>query len=64
MSDAVRSGVAVGFVGAYTTFSTLVHEVDGQWRGGLGIKATLNLVLSLVLGLAAVRIGAMLVAHE
>lgn len=60
VSDAVRSGVAIGFVGAYTTFSTLMHDVDGEWRGGHFGRGTMNLVLSLLLGLAAVRIGTMM----
>jgi CrcB protein len=60
VSDAVRLAVAVGFLGAYTTFSTLAHDSDALWRSGHGGRATLNLLGSLVLGLAAVRLGLVL----
>lgn len=48
---------AVGFLGAYTTFSTYTYEsfnlvVKGQWLPGL-----LNLLGSAVLGILAVGIG-------
>ncbi|BAJ62372.1 fluoride efflux transporter CrcB [Anaerolinea thermophila] len=49
--------VAVGFFGAYTTFSTFTYEsinlfLKGQWLAGL-----LNVVGSAVLGLLAAGIG-------
>lgn len=54
-ADADR--LLAGGLGAYTTFSTWVydsHRLDGEGRRGL---AAANLVVSLVLGLAAVWIG-------
>jgi fluoride exporter len=53
----IRGPVMIGFLGAYTTFSTLMLESwrlaeDGSW--GL---AMLNLTLSVVLGMAAVFAG-------
>ena len=49
--------VAVGFVGAYTTFSTYMLESNALIEDGAAIKALANLVGSIVLGLIAVRAG-------
>ena len=53
----VRAPVMIGFIGAYTTFSTFMLE---SWRlvedGAWGL-ATANLVGSVVLGLVAVVAG-------
>ena len=57
VSDTTRLAVAVGFVGAYTTFSTFAYESNALLESGLQIKAIINLVGSLVVGLLAVRIG-------
>jgi CrcB protein len=54
---ATRAPLMIGFLGAYTTFSTLMLE---SWRlvedGAFGLAAV-NVVGSSVLGLAAVFIG-------
>ena len=53
----VRAPVMIGFIGAYTTFSTFVLE---SWRlveDGAWALATANLVGSVVLGLVAVVAG-------
>ena len=55
-----RLTLAVGFLGAYTTFSTYTYEslnlmLKGDWSAGL-----FNLLGSSVLGLAAVALGVFL----
>lgn len=57
VSDTTRLAIAVGFVGAYTTFSTFMFESNALWDNGALFKAALNLVASIVLGLIAVRLG-------
>ena len=60
MPDAVRLAIAVGFVGAYTTFSTFMYESNGLLQDGSGVKATVNLLGSVLVGLLAVRLGVLL----
>jgi len=55
--DTLRLAIAVGFVGAYTTFSTFMYESNALIEDGLHIKATMNLAGSLIVGLLAVRLG-------
>jgi len=57
VSDELRLAIGVGFVGAYTTFSTFMWESSALMNQGEWIKAGLNLIGSLVLGLIAVRLG-------
>lgn len=57
VSQTTYLALAVGFVGAYTTFSTFMAESNSLLRDGSGIKAILNLFGSLLLGLFAVRAG-------
>jgi CrcB protein len=57
VSETTRVALAVGFVGAYTTFSTFMYESNALIERGAGIMAMVNLVGSLVLGLVAVRLG-------
>ncbi|MDA0769169.1 MAG: CrcB family protein [Chloroflexi bacterium] len=56
-SPELRVLVAVGFLGSYTTFSTLTVASlqlagSGEWS-----RATVNIVASLVIGLAAAFLG-------
>src|SRR3982751_288240 len=54
MSPHLRLAVAVGFVGAYTTFSTFEYETARLVEERDFIRAFLNVVLSFVVGFIAV----------
>ena len=56
-SDAVRLALGVGFLGAYTTFSTFEFETHALLDDGEWLTATTNMVASLFVGLLAVRAG-------
>jgi fluoride exporter len=58
--DDLRLMVAVGFTGAYTTFSTFEYESHGLLRDGDGLAGMTYLFASVFLGLLAVRLGIML----
>jgi CrcB protein len=57
ISDTVRLAIPVGFVGAYTTFSTFMAESNSLLSIGENAKAITYLIGSLVIGLLAVRFG-------
>ena len=61
-SETTVFAVAVGFVGAYTTFSTYMFESNGLIEDGAWIKAGFNVIGSVVVGLLAVRLGIYLAA--
>ncbi len=56
-SPAWRYLVPIGFIGAYTTFSTFELETLRSVQEGALMTAALNVVLSVVLGFAAVWLG-------
>lgn len=60
LSDTIRLSIGAGFVGAYTTFSTFMFESNRLVDDGAGLEAILNLLVSLMLGLLAVRLGIIL----
>ncbi|MBI3549086.1 MAG: CrcB family protein [Elusimicrobia bacterium] len=55
-----RLVLLTGFCGAYSTFSTLIVDTAGFIHTGAWRLAGANIVASLVLGLAAFRIGEVL----
>lgn len=60
LNPAWRFLVPVGFIGAYSTFSTYEWETLSTLRSGAFFLASLYAVSSLILGLAAVWGGSML----
>ena len=58
LSPAWRFLVPIGFVGAYSTFSTYEWETFSSIRSGAFLLAALYVVGSFVVGLAAVWFGA------
>lgn len=55
--DHLRLAIAVGFAGAYTTFSTFEWEAHGMLRDGAELAGVLYMIGSLLLGLVAIRLG-------
>ncbi len=54
---AVRGPLMIGFVGAYTTFSTLMLESWRLWEDGAAPLALANILGSMLLGIVAVVAG-------
>jgi CrcB protein len=57
LSPAMQSALGVGFLGAFTTFSTFGVDTIEHWQAGEPKLAIANVVANLVLGLAAVLLG-------
>jgi CrcB protein len=57
VSESAQLAVTVGFLGAYTTFSTFMFESDSLLRAGDFTRAALYLLGSLALGMLCVRLG-------
>ena len=52
--------LVVGFLGAYTTFSTFEYETGGLLRNGEVVLAALNVILSVFVGYGALKLGELL----
>jgi CrcB protein len=59
-SESMRLALGVGFLGAYTTFSTFEFETHALFDDGSWLTATTNMFASLFIGLLAVRAGIVL----
>ncbi|APV43915.1 CrcB protein [Dehalogenimonas formicexedens] len=53
----LRTAVAIGFLGAFTTFSTFTYETVQLIQDGAWGSVALNIMTSLALGIAAVVAG-------
>lgn len=56
----VATVVAVGFLGAFSTFSTWMVELHGRWRAGERAAVGLEAVATLAAGAALAALGARL----
>lgn len=57
LAPAIRLSLAIGFVGAYTTFSTFTYETLRLIESGSLFLATANVVGSVVVGMVAAVVG-------
>lgn len=60
MDESVRLGIGTGFLGAYTTFSTLCKETVGLITKGFYFSAISYIIMSTILGLVAAYFGVVL----
>lgn len=60
MDEDIRLGVTTGFLGAYTTFSTLCKESVGLMQNGYYFSAVSYITVSIALGLSAAYLGTVL----
>lgn len=53
----IRVGIATGFIGAFTTFSTLCKETGEMFGSGAIVMGSFYAMLSLLLGFSSVYLG-------
>jgi len=56
-SNGVRDAITIGFLGSYTTFSTLTVTSLTLWQSGQYGKAAINIIFSVIFGLIAAYAG-------
>jgi CrcB protein len=64
LSDTTRVAIGAGFIGTYTTFSTYMYDSNNLAEKGALHLALANLILSVVLGLIAVKAGVLLARYQ
>jgi len=57
LSSEIRAMILIGFMGAFTTFSTFVYETHGLMQNSLWLLAAGNLLLQNVIGIVALLLG-------
>jgi CrcB protein len=53
----LRLGIATGFIGAFTTFSTLCRETVALLLSGAALYSLMNLIISVTAGITAIYLG-------